>query len=343
MTEKSKAKAAPKAKKTPSGRVRRLKIKDQRWLLKQSRIFRYGVRNFTRNAWLTVAATAVMTITLLIIFATMVISQMLNSTVLSLREKIDISIYFNPETSDDTLRNLKGKMQLVENVRSVSVSSGQSEYNSYVNQIKDDPEKMKALTTLAESGIEPADNFPAVMHVKVNNLNSLDSIKTAVNEDPQIQKWLSPKRAPSYAGDQQDTINRIANWANFAQRAGFIAGTIFLVISILVIFNTIRMAIFSRRDEIEMMKSVGADSHFIRGPFLIEAEMYGFLAALVATALGYLLFIWIAPSLESYGVDVTEVHRLLIDWVFLITVAMVAAGAAIGYISARLAVRKYLK
>ncbi len=326
-----------------SASVRRLSTKRQRRLLTHSRVMRYGVRNFTRNAWLTVAATAVMTITLLIIFATVLISQMLSGTVLSLREKIDISVYFKPSTSDDTLRNLKGKMQLVENVREVTVSSSENEYNNYIDSIQNDPAKLQAISILPQSGVNPADSFSAVMHIKVNDLNNLQPIKETVAKDPQFQQYLDQDRSPSYAGDQQDTINRIASWASFAQRAGLIAGIIFLVISILVIFNTIRMAIFSRRDEIDMMKSVGADRYFIRGPFLIEAEMYGVFAALIATALGYLAFIWISPALSGYGIMVGDVHTLLIDWCGFIVIAMIALGIIIGYVSARLAVRRYLK
>lgn len=326
--------------KTPAPKVRRLQSKKQRRLLTNMRIVRYGLRNFTRNSWLTVAATVVMTITLLIMFATIMVSQMLSSTVTSLREKIDISIYLDPSTSDDTLRNLKGKMQLVENVREVTISNSQQQYQDYIEQY---PDKIETLVTLTEQGIDPSTKFPAVMNVKVNDLNNLTPIKKVVSEDPQFKQWVYQKRAPSYAGEQQDTINRIAGWASFAKRTGLILGSIFLVISILIIFNTIRMAIFSRRDEISMMRSVGADRHFVRGPFLIEAEMCGVLAAAVATALGYLLFIWVTPGLESYGIATSEVRSILSDWMALIFLGMLAVGILIGYISARLAVRRYLK
>ncbi|MGE5309926.1 MAG: cell division protein FtsX [Sphaerimonospora mesophila] len=326
--------------KSSASKTRRLQSKRQRRLLTNSRIFRYGVRNFTRNSWLTVAATAVMSITLLIMFSTIVVSQMLSSTVVSLREKIDISIYLDPSISDDTLRNLKGKMQLVDNVRSVAVSNSKQQYQDYVTQY---PDKLETLVTLTEQGIDPSTKFPAVMNVKVNDLSNLTPIKQVVGDDPQFKQWLYANRAPSYAGEQQNTINRIASWASFAKRIGLILGSVFLVISVLVIFNTIRMAIFSRRDEISMMRSVGADRHFVRGPFLIEAELYGALAAVVATALGYFLFIWITPGLEAYGIATTEVRDILSNWMALIFVAVLAVGILIGYVSARLAVRRYLK
>jgi cell division transport system permease protein len=320
----------------PPTKARLARPKQTRRALTHSRVMRYGVRNFTRNAWLTVAATAVMTITLLIIFVTVAMSQMLNGTVEKLRENIDISIYFDPKADDDTLRNLAGKMQLVENVKGVTISTSQNEYDKFIEESKNDRDLIKVISDIEVS-------FPAVMHIKVDDLNNLQPIRGTVEEDPQYQKWLYTKRPPTYAGDQQGTINKIADWANLAQRGGLIAGTVFLIISILVIFNTIRMAIFSRREEIEMMKLVGADKHFIRGPFLIEAEMYGVLAALIATTLGYIAFMWLTPGLSNYGVMVDSMESLMVSWWWCVLLAMIAVGVAIGYISARLSARRYLK
>jgi len=323
--------------KKPSAKKARLaRPKQTRRMLTHSRVMRYGVRNFTRNAWLTVAATAVMTVTLLIMFITVVASRMLNSTVDKLRENIDVSIYFDPKTDDDTLRVLAGNMRFVDNVKEVTISSSQNEYDKFVEDNKGDTNLIK---TIADIEV----NFPAVMHVKLNDLDNLNPIRDMVEGDSQFQKWIYARRLPTYAGDQQQTINKIANWASLAQRGGLIAGTIFLIISILVIFNTIRMAIFSRREEIEMMKSVGADKHFIRGPFLIEAEMYGILAAVIATALGYIAFMWLAPGLSNYGVIVTPIQEIMVFWWWLILAAMIAIGVAIGYVSAWLSSRRYLK
>jgi len=320
----------------PPVKTRLARPKQTRRALTHSRIVRYGLRNFTRNAWLTVAATAVMTVTLLIMLATVVMSQVLNGTVDKLRTNIDISIYFDPKTDDDALRNLAGKMQLVENVREVGISNSESEYNDYIEEHKGEKELIKIISEIEV-------NFPAVMRVKVNDLNNLGPIRDMVENDPQYQKWLFARRAPTYAGEQEETINKIASWANLAQRGGLIIGAVFLTISILVIFNTIRMAIFSRREEIEMMRLVGADKYFIRGPFLIEAEMYGILAALIATALGYVGFMGLAPGLSNYGVMVDSVESIVVSWWWVILLAMIAVGMMIGYVSARLSARRYLK
>ena len=122
-----------------------------------------------------------------------------------------------------------------------------------------------------------------------------------------------------------------------------ILAVVFLVISVLIIFSTIRMAIFSRREEIYMMKLVGADKRFIRGPFLVEAEICGIIAGIIAATVSYFGFMLMAPKLTDYGinvesiVDVLESNRLIFVYVI-----FMAIGVIIGRISARLAVSKYL-
>jgi cell division transport system permease protein len=102
------------------------------------------------------------------------------------------------------------------------------------------------------------------------------------------------------------------------------------------------MTIFSRRDEIAMMKSIGADNYFIRGPFLVEAELYGLIAALIAMALGYLILTKLFPSLANY-IEVDETEMFVRTWWPVILLAMMAIGWILGYVSARLALHKYLK
>lgn len=129
-----------------------------------------------------------------------------------------------------------------------------------------------------------------------------------------------------------------------AKNGGLVLGAIFLVISILVIFNTIRMAIFSRREEIYMMKLVGADSSFIRGPFRVEAQICGIISGILASILAYYGFKFVRPHLENYGIDASAVAHLLDSSMLVIVFAvMIGIGVIIGTISARLAIRKYLR
>lgn len=304
-------------------------------ILTLSRVARYGLRNFTRNAWLTIAATAVMVITLLIIFVTVVASSVLGEAITSQKQKIDLSLYIKANASEDVLRTLAGKLRIQPNVTEVSISTSENEYK------KASKDNVEGWSLVVDEGIKPA--IPAVIHVKLADMSKRKAIEKFISGDPQFKQWVDSSVANSQDVEaRQQTINKLSSLMDIASRVGIVAGSFFVVISVLIIFNTIRMTIFSRRDEISMMKSIGADSYFIRGPFLIEAELYGVIAAIIAMVVGYLLSTKLLPSLGGY-IEVKQTKSFILHWWWLILLGMVTTGFVIGDLSARLALRKYLK
>ena len=182
----------------------------------------------------------------------------------------------------------------------------------------------------------------ATMRIKVYDVDNLDSIKKIVEEGEVFRKYTDKEMVPTYDVNRAE-IATITSWARIARTGGMILAAVFLVISILIIFSTIRMAIFSRREEIYMMKLVGADKNFIRGPFLIEAEICGIIAGLIAATASYFGFKFLAPKLVNYGINVDLITEVLeSNKLLLVYLAFVVVGAIIGKISARLAVSRYL-
>lgn len=307
-----------------------------------SRIVKYGAASFTRNIWLSIAATLVMTVTLVILMITVGASLILNATAETMREKIDITIFFTPGTSQDTLVDMANIMVAEPNVRTVEVADSQTEYNDFIEDNKDNTELIAALEDPDMYNLM-LNTMQATMRVKVDDPNDLDGVKYVVENTPIFQENLDETKEPTYAVNQAE-IETINSWATIAKNGGLILGAVFLVISILVIFNTIRMAIFSRREEIYMMKLVGADLSFIRGPFLVEAQICGIISGLLATTLGVIGFRVLEPHLSGYGIDVSTVSQLL-ESNMLVAVygVMIVIGMIVGTISARLAMQKYLK
>ncbi len=288
--------AAPQAIKPKLGK-QRMRRKWLTWL----RMTRYGANNFTRNAWLTTAATAVMTITLLIIFMTFISRQALASTVDELRQKVDISIYLRNDVGDEEAAEVINKFKQTENVVSVRYIDIDEAKKSYIDQNSPSPEQLQAISELPVTPF-----FPSLR---------------VIIKDP----------------------NETAALANLAERGGLIAATIFIAISMLIIFNTIRMAIFNRKEEIQMMKLIGADKGFIRGPFVVEAVMYGFFAAIIATSIGYGLLYYAEKPLSGYGIAIGPTLQNFTVFAPLVLLIMIFIGALIGVVSSRLAVRRYLK
>lgn len=306
------------------------------------RIFKYGAAGFTRNIWLSIAATLVMTVTLIILIITIGASLILSSTAEAMRQKIDIVVYFKPGTSLETLGDMAEMIKTDPNVRSVEVADSAMEYLDYIEDNKDNEDLMEVLEDPTMSQIV-LDTMQAAMRIKVYDPDNIDQLKNIVENTAIFQETMDSEKAPTYDANRNE-IATISSWANIAKNGGLILGAVFLAISILMIFNTIRMAIFSRREEIYMMRLVGADNGFIRGPFLVEAQICGVISGLLASTIAYAIYQLIIPNLASYGTDVSSVVNLMgTSNLVLVYLIMVAAGMLIGAISARLAMQKYLK
>ena len=316
------------------------KTKSSHPMRKGARIMKYGSSGFVRNIWLSTAATVVMAFTLIILFITVVASVVLTNTANIMREKIDITIYFKPNTSEQHLDELESIIKKDSNIKSVETSTSEKEYEKFIaeNAESDDiinvlDDEMKALMI---------SKMQSTMRIKVHNVDNLDSIKEIVETDATFKKYVDSEKAPTYDVNQVE-IATITSWARIATTGGIILAIIFLVVSVLIIFSTIRMAIFSRREEIYMMKLVGADKSFIRGPFLVEAEICGVVAGIVAATISYFVFMFFAPKFSNYGIDVNAIKDILeSNKLILVYLVFIGIGMIVGRVSAWLAVSKYL-
>lgn len=338
MTKEEKAKTIKKASKK---NLRTMQKNRKRHILREkARIVKYGTKGFGRNIWLSTAATAVMAITLIILFITIVASVILTSTAEMMKDKIDITIYFKPNTSAETLDELTNLIKKDSNIKSVDASTSAQEYEKFLAENKNSDDVLEILDDEMKQLM--ISKMQATMRIKVYDVDNLTSVKEIVEENETFRAYTDKEKAPTYDVNRAE-IATITSWARIARTGGIILAAVFLVISILIIFSTIRMAIFSRREEIYMMKLVGADKSFIRGPFLVEAEICGIIAGLIAATISYFGFRFLSPKLEGYGIDVSSINSILESNQLIIVFAIfILAGALIGRISARLAVSKYL-
>jgi len=307
---------------------------------KEGRIMKYGAKGFFRNIWLSAASTIVMAITMIILFVTVVASVILTNTAEMMKDKIDITIFLKPNTSDETLQELTTVISADKNIKSVAVSNSEQEFEKFKAEKADNEDIVNILAEEMKKVM--ISRMQATMRIKVYNIDDIESIKKIVEEDPLFINNLDGEFAPTYDVNQKE-IATITSWARIARTGGIVLAVVFLVISILIIFSTIRMAIFSRREEIYMMKLVGADKRFIRGPFLVEAEICGVIAGVFAATVSYFGFMFLSPKLASYGINVSSIDSILkSNQLILVFLVFIVAGFVIGRISSMLAVSKYL-
>ena len=300
------------------------------------RMCRYGVNNFTRNAWLTIAATAVMTITLLIILLTVVAQNVLSDTAAEVGKNIDRSIYLKTGTTEQEAKPIMDDLRKLSNVESVSFVSSEAGRSKVAQENKADMGVLSALN-------EATNKIPATIRISLKDVNNTKQLVGFVNTNQPLKEYIDAARRPSFMGDRKAATDTIADWTAAAQKIGIGASVVFMAISMLIIFNTIRVAIFNRKDEIEMMKLIGADKNFIRGPFVVEAVVYGFIAAVIATGVGLAILYSARAGVGEWGLNIRPTLDMFTMYIGFVLLGMIALGAISGMISSFLATRRYLK
>jgi cell division transport system permease protein len=277
-----------------------------------------------------------MTITLTIIVISFISNSALTQTIKGVTNKIDISIYLNQSVTPDQVAQLKRALEANPYVQAVNYKDKDQVVADYRRAHANDPTLIEGLN-ITGNPLDPE------MHVTARDPKKFDDIVAIVNQ-PTYKSMLDPdpKAAPSYSGNNKATIDRIVRVSNFFKTAELMASVLFVVISILIIFNTIRMAIFTRREEIEIMKLVGATKWFIRGPFVFEAALYGIVAAMIAVLLSYLLLLGGGPKLAAY-INVNSTIDFFRSYPALIILGELLIGIMIGAFSSLLAMSRYLK
>ena len=310
--------------------------RNRRKLLTFLRMCRYGINNFSRNAWLSLAATAVMTITLVVIFSTVMIRTALVDTAGQVKNNVDMSVYLKTDTTRDQAESVASDLRKLSSVRSVSIEDPSAARQKFAEDNKQNPDILAALN-------EADNRFVWAVNIKVVDINNTTQLRDFVNTNDNYKQHADPRRMPSFEGKSSTAISKIGQWVVFADRVGIGAAVLFVAISSLIVFNTIRMAIFNRKEEIQMMKLIGADRSFIRGPFIVEAIMYGFIAAILATAIGLSVVYGVKNNLQTYGIQMGTVSTLVTSYIWLLIPAMICIGALIGVMSSLFATRRYLK
>lgn len=302
------------------------------------RITRSGMVNFTRNASLAIAAVAVMVVTLTIVLFSLITSVTLNHTIAQIADKINISIYLNDkvtaEQRDGLISQLK-TLSEVKNVEYISKDQALAEYRAANANNKD------LLQAIDETG----NPLPASIQVDPVDPAKIDQIQAVLNRS-ETMSLEDPQAGTSYSGDRKAAIDKIAHATSVLKQVGIIGVVVFTLVSMLIIFNTIQMAIFNRRDEITIMRLLGATTWYIRGPFVVESIIYGILSALISTTIIDLLFVVASSTLQASSLGLLDIgfaNNYFYGHFLMLLTLQLAAGIVIGAASSVIATRRYLK
>ncbi len=301
------------------------------------RIIRSGAHYFWRNGFVSLASISVMVITLSVLTGVLLADAVLTSTLNTIRDKVDVNVYFTPDAEEEEVLRLKGRLEELPEVESVEFTSRQQALENFRVRYRDDQVKLNALEELDENPLRSSLNITAT------DPSQYESIAGFLEGDSSA---LSAREASivDHINYQQNkvVIDRLSNILQTAEKLGFGAMVLLIVLSIIITFNTIRLAIYISRDEISVMRLVGASQSYIRGPFVVNGMLYGAVSATVTLAIFLPLTYWFAGFTTEFFVGF-NVFNYYVDNFGYIFLWVMAAGIVIGAVSSYLAVKRYLK
>jgi cell division transport system permease protein len=308
----------------------------QRRLITFWRVIHTGIINFMRNVTLAVAAIAVMVVTLTIVLFSLITNATFENTIAQITNKIDISVFLSDADTPAQTTQLIAQLKKLPNVKSVSYLNKAAALRQYEQQNVGNQQLLAAINTTSNP-------LPATILIKPVDLNKIQDIKNFLGTT-KVAALQSDQ--PSYSGDRKQAIDKITHATNVLRKIGVVTVAVFTVICALIIFNTIQMAIFNRRDDINIMRLLGASTGYIRGPFIVESVIYGLLSAVFSVLIVNSAFLASSNALQASSLGLLDINyaNQYFDshfWQFLVIQLML--GIVLGATSSTIATRRYLK
>lgn len=306
------------------------------------RLIRNGLVNFWRHIWLSTAATLVMVITLVMLSILLIVYGVTNYSLKNLQQRVDMSVYFKTTAPESQVEIVAKDVKNNPKVKEVTLITAEEGLKIFKDRHQGDQTILQSLEELGDNPI------PATLQIKAQTLEDYPEIASFLEAD----KYQSVINRVNFE-DNRKVIDRLNKLVKVIVGTGLIIAAIFVFAAVLVIFNTFALTIYNRREEIEIMRLVGATNWYIRGPFIIEAIIYSLVASLVSAVLFFPVFLKAIPQIISFIAPQFQTvsalnpgGQILIppssNFWFLV-IAQFAFAAILSIISSMLAMRRYLK
>lgn len=300
------------------------------------RVIKSGFVNFWRNGSVSLSAVFALIVALFMIASTLLITAFLGTALRDLQDKIDINIYVDAKASEDSILTLKKQIETLPQVQEVSYISREQALESFRTRHEDDHRIIQALDEIGDNPL------PAALTVKAKEPSQYEGIASFLSNKSELSEGgtLSIVSKVNYS-DNKVAIERLSKIITGVKKLGTFITIIMIGISVLITFNTIRLAIFIARDEINVMRLVGGSNEYIRAPFVVEGILYGLVAAFLTLVLFYPITYWLKATTQVFYGGVDLLHYFVTNFIQIFFI-IVFSGIALGAVSSYLAVRKYL-
>lgn len=306
------------------------------FMTKLRRVIRTGFFNFWRNGTVSMASVLVMMVTLVTIGIISFAGAILDTSLTELRNKIDVNVTFVPSASEEDVLAIKHSLETLPEVLLVTYISRDEALQAFKERHANDPAILSALDELGENPLG------SVLNIKARDPSQYASVAEFLESDNTLSSGgITIVDRVNYFQNKV-AIDKLTNIINSADKLGFALTILLAVISMLIAFNTIRLTIYIAKDEIAVMRLVGASTTYIQGPFVVVGVIYGLVACVITLLLFLPLTYWLGSVTSSFFAGF-NLFSYYIGNFFEIAFILLISGVLIGALSSILAIRKYLK
>lgn len=303
-------------------------------LIDLKRIIKSGFQNFTRNSFVSLSSILIMVVTLLVAGLLMFSRAVVNNTVETLENKVDITVFFKLGANENVILDLQHEVDAIAEVASTEYISATQSLINFRERHRDDELTLQALDELGGNPLG------AMLNIKAIDPQDYANIAEALGDEGALsQSSLEIISKINYYQNEQ-VIERLVSITTGTRTLGAILFILLVVISVIITLNTIRLTIYSARQEIGVMRLVGAGTKYVRGPFVIEGILYGIVASVVSMIIFFPVTLWLGEKMTTFfGINL---HSYYLSNFFQFFIILLIVGIILGTVSSAIAVRRYL-
>jgi len=299
------------------------------------RIVRAGFVGFWRNAFVSLSAIFVMAVSLFVIGSTLMVDTLLGVSLENVQDKVDINVYFVPSAEQTDIDLLQTSLESLPDVEEVVFTSREDALAAFSELHKNDETIMQGLEELGDNPLGSS------LSIRAHDTSQYEGIASFLSEQQAVEDPQQPLIDEVNFIKNQEAIDKLTAIIGAVENATFIIMLVLVAASILITFNTVRLTVYTTREEISVMRLVGASNMFIRGPFMLQGIMYGMAAGVLALLIMYPLVLWLGPGTEQFfQFNLFEYFVSNFGYLFAV---LVGTGILMGVISSSLAVSRYLR
>lgn len=300
------------------------------------RVVTGGAKNFVRSGAVSFATVLIMTVTLIIVGSLIFLSAILSNTLASLQDKVDVNVYFVTDADERDIIAIQDRLESIPEVASVTYTSREERLTEFRTRYENDQLTLQALDELGNNPLG------AALSIKAKDPSQYAGIVEFLSDDSSISPEGGPIIDSINYFQNKAVIDRLTSAINATEKAGLAIVILFALASTIIALATVRLAIYTSRDEIAVMRLVGANNAYIRGPFIVAGIISGLVAAVIALVLFYPATWYAGNALEAWlgGFNLFSYYLSNFPMIFGI---LAGTGILVGALASWLAVRRYLR